>query len=249
MDALPFRLYGHRELARVEEQVLAATSRWLESWSGADGTLQVSATPAQLADVVSSAWLTAGEGQPALRADSGLYGFFSQLCFGAEKSRAALAASELAQPVLQAAMESWAAALTQAEQASAYSTEQAGEALAAIYTATGALWLEVRSGSQRLSALVSAACAAKMLPRPAPGPELAPLSLRELRLEGEVALEVYAAATGFTVQEAGTIRPGDVIRLDQRIGDAFELRLKDGSVVGRVEYGVSRARLAVRVAR
>ena len=185
----------------------------------------------------------------ALRMDQEAYRFFSLTCLGVEKDPAGLAGSELAGPVLEEAISSFVASLDEGAVAERASEIMAGEQLVADYVAMGALWLEVFHEQSHLAILLPPGRVAQLLPAPAQLSPLSPLSLGQLSLPDRVELEVYAAPTMFTIEELESIRPGDVIRLDQKAGASFELRLSNGESFGKAGYGVWNGKAAVRVAR
>jgi flagellar motor switch protein FliM len=97
--------------------------------------------------------------------------------------------------------------------------------------------------------LLSPQQAASVLPAKAAPEALEPLKLRDLPLEQQVELEVRAAPARLSLADLDSLRPGDVLRLDQKADGVFELCLPDGMALGRAKYGLDQGRLAVKVAR
>ncbi|OQS08090.1 hypothetical protein B0T37_21800 [Chromobacterium violaceum] len=244
--ALPFRLYAQHELDAVAAAIGERCAAWLREWGLVDGEAQVSVCPVSLADISAGRWLTAGAAWTAM---SDQPGFFTRVCLGADKSRAAIESSDLAVSVVRAARGALAAAISGTDAAPAYAGPREGSRLDPVFSATGALRAELRHGDQALVALLSAEHAACCLPERALPAELEPVSLRSLPLDEWVELEVRASPAQFSIEDLGSLRPGDVIRLDQKTGMPFDLRLQSGELLGRAQYGRHQGQPAVKVLR
>ena len=244
--ALPFRLYTRKELDVVEAAVGERCAAWLREWGLADGEVHASVCPVSLADISAAKWLTAGVGWPAM---SDQPGFFARVCLGADKSRAAIESSDLAASTTRAARDALAAAISGEDAAPAYAGLKEGGLLDPVFSATGALRAELRHGDQVLTVLLSAEQAARWLPKPGLPAAHGPISLRSLSLDGQVELEVRASPAQFSIEDLGSLRPGDVIRLDQKAGTPFDLRLASGELLGRAQYGLHQGQPSVKVRR
>ncbi|PTU68741.1 MULTISPECIES: FliM/FliN family flagellar motor switch protein [Chromobacterium] len=248
--ALPYRLYAGAELAQIESRMRERCAHWLQDWSIAEGEAQVELHPVALSDLAGLEWLDGGEALPAMANDADADGFFSAICLGVKKSRAALEASDVAGPVLDAARLALGRQLTVASGNCRYQAK-AGRAaeLSPLYSVVGALCLRLRVAGQALSLLLSPEQAAALLPAKAAPAALEALRLRDLSLEQQVELEVRAAPARLSLADLDSLRPGDVLRLDQKVDGVFELCLPDGMVLGQAKYGLDQGRLAVKVAR
>lgn len=248
-EVMPFRLYTQTELHLIEEHLQAGTRQWLAGWGHLDvAALQMTATPISLADVENERWQLASAGLPALCAGDSLTALLSLACLGQEITTETVARSVLARPVLAAAMGAWAAAICSLDTPCTYADATLpGTELDSLYTAIGAVLVEVRYRHLSVAMVLPPALVAAMLPAPAVQPVLSPLALNRLGLQGAVGLTVHARATAFTLDEVASVRPGDVIRLDHRVGEPFELRLGQGATLGEVELGHADERLAVKI--
>ncbi|POZ63773.1 FliM/FliN family flagellar motor switch protein [Chromobacterium alticapitis] len=247
---LPYRLYAHSELAAIESGARERCAGWLDGWSMAGGELDVSARAVSLPDLAGMAWLAGEDALPALADDTDACAFFAGVCLGVKKSRAALSESALALSALNAARAALGRALTGAAPDGGYGeTPLRGEDLSPLFSAVGAVRLELRVAGLTLTALLSAGQAAGLLPVSASLAALPSVSLRSLPLEREVELEVRAAPARLSLRDLDSLCPGDVIRLDQKTGAPFELCLPDGGVLGTARYGSHGGRPAVKVAR
>jgi len=248
--ALPYRLYAGAELAQIESRMRERCAHWLRDWSIAEGEVEVELRPAALSDLAGLEWLDGGEALPAMANDADADGFFSALCLGVKKSRAALEASGVAGPVLDAARLALGRQLLAVGGDCRYQAKPArGADLSPLYSVVGALCLQCRVAGQTLSVLLSPQQAASVLPAKAAPEALEPLKLRDLPLEQQVELEVRAAPARLSLADLDSLRPGDVLRLDQKADGVFELCLPDGMALGRAKYGLGQGRLAVKVAR
>ncbi|MCP1290384.1 FliM/FliN family flagellar motor C-terminal domain-containing protein [Chromobacterium sp. S0633] len=248
--ALPYRLYAGAELAQIESRLRERCSYWLRDWSIAEGEVDLRLRPVALSDLAGLAWLDGGEALPAMANDAEADGFFSALCLGVKKSRAALDASSLAGPVLDAARLALGRQLTAGDDASLYRDKAVSAAeLLPLYSVLGALCLQLSAAGQTLAVLLSPEQAAGLLPARAQPAALEPLKLRDLPLEQLVELEVRAAPARLSLADLESLQAGDVLRLDQKADGLFELCLPDGMALGRAKYGVDQGRLAVKVVR
>lgn len=246
---MPFRLYTQTELHLIEEHLQASTRQWLAGWGRLDvAALQVAATPVSLADVEVEHWQLAVAGQPALRAGDDWTALLSLACLGQEISTAMAAGSGLARPVLATALGAWVAEICSLDIPCIYADATLpGTKLASSYTAIGAVMVEVRYHHLSVVMVLPPVLVAAILPIPAAQPGLLSLALSQLGLQDVVGLAIHARATSVALEEVASIRPGDVIRLDHRVGEPFELRLEQGAVLGEVELGHADEHLAVKI--
>ncbi|OQS40701.1 FliM/FliN family flagellar motor C-terminal domain-containing protein [Chromobacterium haemolyticum] len=246
--ALPYRLYAESELAQIESRMRERCAYWLRGWSILEGEVDVELRPVALSDLAGVEWLDGGDVLPAMASDAD--GFFSAVCLGVKKSRAALAASDMARSVLDAARLALGRQLTAAGDSGGYqSTEVSAAELSPLYSVVGALCLQLRVADLALEVLLSPEQAAGVLPAKAAPAALESLKLRDLPLEQQVELEVRAAPASLSLADLDSLRPGDVLRLDQKADGVFEFCLSDGIVLGQAKYGLDQGRLAVKVAR
>ncbi|WP_046156403.1 FliM/FliN family flagellar motor C-terminal domain-containing protein [Chromobacterium vaccinii] len=245
--ALPFRLYARKELDAVEAGIEKRYSAWLREWGLADGEAQVCVRPVSLADASAGKWLMAGGAWPAM---SDQAGFFARVCLGVDKSRAAIEGSNLAASAIRAARDALAAAIAGADAPQkAYDDPRDGGQLNPVFSSTGALRAELRHADQTLVLLLSADQAKCWLSAPRQAAALEPILLRSLPVDGLVELEVRASPAQFSIEDLGSLRPGDVIRLDQKAGTPFDLRLQSGELLGRAQYGLHQGQPSVKVRR
>ncbi|MBA4707104.1 FliM/FliN family flagellar motor switch protein [Aquitalea aquatica] len=243
---LPFRLYTQKELNIVEAVVGERYETWLLEWGLVDREVQVSVSPVSLADVSAAKWLTAGVDWPAM---SGQPGFFGYVCFDSDRSRAAIESSGLAVSVTGAAQDALAAAVVGKVAAPVFAGLKEGGQLDPLFFATGALRVALCYGDQILSVLLTEEQVARLLPRQALPVVLGPVSLSSLPIDGQIDLEVRASPAQFSIEDLGSLQPGDVIRLDQKVGVAFDLCLQSGGLLGRVQYGLYQGKPSVKVFR
>lgn len=248
--ALPYRLYAAVELAEVESRARARCEQWLQEWAIVESMVEVEARPVLLSDLSGLEWLLGDEALPAMVSDADACRFFSALCLGVNKSPAALDASALAGPVLNAARLALGRHLSAASAACLYRGHSvSAHHLPPLYSAVGALCLSLRIADQALTLLLSPEQVVGLLPLKTAPAALAPLRLRDLPLTQAVELEVRAAPARLSLEDLDSLCPGDVIRLDQKADGLFELCLVDGSILGRAQYGLQHGRPAVKVAR
>jgi len=90
-------------------------------------------------------------------------------------------------------------------------------------------------------------CLAVEVPRSAGQAPIEPLS-RALQEEA-VALEGIAGEAELALEELTTLAVGDVIRLNRKISEPLEVRIRGGGVVCEARLGVSKGRTALQLAR
>jgi hypothetical protein len=235
----PFRLYAESELRAIETGLKAVAAQWWLDWGGEPcHDVMITLRPVCLRDIEQPQWLLAADQQVAFCVDHTLYAGLSRLCLRQEKSSAGLTGSCLAKPVLMSALAALAAGLGVSSAAEIHAEPLLMDAqLPSACSAVGALHVCLRISWMCIVLILPCNVVTKCLPA---APVLAPLPalrLGALPLDAQICLNVMATATQITLGDLASIQAGDVIQLDHRVGQAFDLQLPDGQTLGVVEYG------------
>ena len=235
-----YRLYCDSEIKQLEAILQEQHSKWLSEWGQkSDAKLQLSImTDLPLSD---QSWLI--DGDVVLNLASFPWAFMSKLCFGYEVTQNQYTAP-LCKSVLDKMLRSYLETLFGLD---CIPTEKQA-VLPEKFRQVGCLLVVCHAEDMCLKLVLSPVQVAQLLNKPALNVEpLSPFSINQLPVDGSVCLHVHSCPTDLTIGELSNINIGDVLKLDHKINQPFELRSADQQIVGKVTLGCVNNQLSIRV--
>lgn len=234
-----YRLYAGSELRRLERALEPKLLAWAAAWAGAAGELALVARAVgwhERESLAARYRLPDPYGTtPVLETPVGRW--LAWQCFGCD-AEVLPPADRLVEAPLCAALQALCCGLASAAE---------NLAADAAPDQPGAVLLTIDRAGHALDVLLPAACVARHLPAGGQtGDTLPPLCLSQARLTQPVLLEITARSASFSVAELMTACAGDILRLDHRVDDPFDIRLAGGVVLGQGRLGRQQDRLAIK---
>lgn len=245
-EAYEYRLYADSELKQLQATLQLRFRRWLTDWaqnSAVETKLNLQ-TDLAFTDSADDKWLVDEAAGLALSQSAQLWSFFSGICFAKDVSASSLKSTVLCQSILTKSLNSCLKELLHIDQSATKECVVLPPSLSQV----GCLKLFIEVNGTVLSLLLSAALVIKLIDKPVEAPKPLPIfQLGQLPLTGKIDLNVHLHPTTISLGDFSSICIGDVIKLDHKVEQPFELRTGDNQIMGVAFPGVEDERLLVRI--